>query len=166
MNTSMRRTLHSTTSASSTSSSTSTSTTTWTSLRWNVAQWQRTAWSWAIWFRLWNEWTINLYPFIDYVNHILYTIVLHVNHQIFLLLTSVVFLPKSKYVANTSSYFACPKESSISLLVYPILARASKTNRCNGIVTTTKNTKTTEMNPEDLLIFIFINAKETFLKEA
>lgn len=60
-----------------------------------------------------------------------------------LLLTSVVFLPKSKYVANTSSYFACPKESSISLLVYPILARASKTNRCNGIVTTTKNTRTT-----------------------
>ena len=40
-------------------------------------------------------------------------------------LTSVVFLPNNKYVAKTSSYFACAKESSISLREYPIFASAS-----------------------------------------
>lgn len=42
-------------------------------------------------------------------------------------------------MANTSSYLACPKESSISLRVYPRLARASETEIRSGIVISTKD---------------------------
>lgn len=80
-------------------------------------------------------------------------------------------------MANTSSYFACPKESSISLLVYPILARASKTNRCNGIVTTTKDIRIIRSirHKRNITLlrlytlsrfYTLIDTKETFSKEA
>lgn len=47
------------------------------------------------------------------------------NHNYRIGLTSVLFLPRSKYVANTSSYRTCDNDSSMSCLLYPIATRAS-----------------------------------------
>jgi hypothetical protein len=128
VNTSMRWTLY-----RAACSTAATSTAAWTDLRWNVAQRQWATRSWAIAFRLLTgrKWRNLEYRKIVEDSFR--------KHRAILLtrcaLTSVVFLPNSKYVANTSSYFACPKESSISLRVYPKLARASEMKTHGGIVT-------------------------------